>query len=272
MARCSNRSPQGSRPLPDSGCETGRRPISERPAPAGCPFLLAGGTRRGGVHRTAPGRADPQQLLRPEPLSCPWPRARAWSRALELLLVDPDRGMNLRNDVCHGLVDTLPKHRVALILQASLYLLSHAHGHRSPAPPTPSRFSKRTPQEKQAARPRLAAERLSTADRTPRSDQRTGRAPLRTSPAPAHHPDRRTRRPGEVARRSGRHQCRQDAQRLQLHSRTSARWPARLSRRPCALATGTVTVRARVTGGTGASAVGRLAHRPRSGCGRRGAP
>ncbi|NEA67270.1 hypothetical protein G3I56_32940 [Streptomyces sp. SID12488] len=45
--------------------------------------------------------------------------------------------MNLRNDVCHGLVDTLPKHRVALILQASLYLLNHAHGHLSPAPPTP---------------------------------------------------------------------------------------------------------------------------------------
>ncbi|MFF0451675.1 DUF4209 domain-containing protein [Streptomyces sp. NPDC004609] len=62
---------------------------------------------------------------------------RDWSRALELLLVDPDRGMNLRNDVCHGLVDTPPKHRVALILQAALYLLSHAHGHRTPAPPTP---------------------------------------------------------------------------------------------------------------------------------------
>jgi uncharacterized protein DUF4209 len=57
-----------------------------------------------------------------------------WSRALELLLVDPDRGMNLRNDVCHGLIDTPPKHRVALILQTALYLLSHAHGHRTPAP------------------------------------------------------------------------------------------------------------------------------------------
>lgn len=55
-----------------------------------------------------------------------------WSRALELLLVDPDRGMNLRNDVCHGLIDTPPKHRVALMLQAALYLLSH--GHRTPAP------------------------------------------------------------------------------------------------------------------------------------------
>ncbi|NUL02544.1 hypothetical protein HRW07_04640 [Streptomyces lunaelactis] len=31
-----------------------------------------------------------------------------WSRALELLLVDPDRGMNLRNNVCHGLIDTPP--------------------------------------------------------------------------------------------------------------------------------------------------------------------
>ncbi|MFJ8752241.1 DUF4209 domain-containing protein [Streptomyces sp. NPDC102441] len=57
-----------------------------------------------------------------------------WSRALELLLTDPDRGMNLRNNVCHGLIDTPPKHRVALILQAALYLLSHAHGHRTLAP------------------------------------------------------------------------------------------------------------------------------------------
>ncbi|MEU1155536.1 hypothetical protein ABZ369_21325 [Streptomyces sp. NPDC005918] len=62
---------------------------------------------------------------------------RDWSRALELLLVDPDRGMNLRNDVCHGLVDTPPKHRIALVLQAALYLLSHAHGHRTIAPPAP---------------------------------------------------------------------------------------------------------------------------------------
>ncbi|KOV41912.1 hypothetical protein ADK98_25315 [Streptomyces sp. H036] len=60
-----------------------------------------------------------------------------WSYALELLLVDSDRGMNLRNDVCHGLIDTPPKHRVALILQAALYLLSHAHGYRSTAAPTP---------------------------------------------------------------------------------------------------------------------------------------
>ncbi|MCX5174188.1 DUF4209 domain-containing protein [Streptomyces virginiae] len=60
-----------------------------------------------------------------------------WSRALELLLVDPDRGMNLRNNICHGLIDTPPKHRVALILQAALYLLSHAHGHRTLTPPAP---------------------------------------------------------------------------------------------------------------------------------------
>lgn len=57
-----------------------------------------------------------------------------WSRALELLLTDPDRGMNLRNNVCHGLIDTPPKHHVALILQAALYLLSYAHGHRTLAP------------------------------------------------------------------------------------------------------------------------------------------
>ncbi|MFJ4634017.1 DUF4209 domain-containing protein [Streptomyces sp. NPDC088847] len=61
---------------------------------------------------------------------------RDWSRALELLLVDPDRGMNLRNYVCHGLVDTPPKHHIALIFQATLYLLSYAHAHRTTAPPT----------------------------------------------------------------------------------------------------------------------------------------
>jgi hypothetical protein len=57
-----------------------------------------------------------------------------WSRALELLLVDPDRGMNLRNDICHGLTDNPPKHHVALILQAAVYLLSYAHGHRTLVP------------------------------------------------------------------------------------------------------------------------------------------
>ncbi|MGR3871594.1 hypothetical protein ACUXZZ_23830 [Streptomyces graminifolii] len=59
-----------------------------------------------------------------------------WSRALELLLVDPDRGMNLRNDILHGLAGTPPKHHVALILQAALYLLSHAHGQRMAPDPT----------------------------------------------------------------------------------------------------------------------------------------
>ncbi|MGY0466619.1 hypothetical protein ACW14Y_41140 [Kitasatospora sp. cg17-2] len=54
-----------------------------------------------------------------------------WRRALELLLVDPDRGMNLRNDILHGLTGTPPRHHVALILQAALYLLSHAHGLRT---------------------------------------------------------------------------------------------------------------------------------------------
>ncbi|MFB7677761.1 hypothetical protein ACFC26_40845 [Kitasatospora purpeofusca] len=54
-----------------------------------------------------------------------------WSRALELLLVDHDRGMNLRNDILHGLTGTPPRHHVALILQAALYLLSHARGQRT---------------------------------------------------------------------------------------------------------------------------------------------
>ncbi|MEV7108955.1 hypothetical protein [Streptomyces atroolivaceus] len=55
-----------------------------------------------------------------------------WSKALELLLVDPDRGMNLRNEILHGLTGTPPRHHVALILQAALYLLSYAHGQRMP--------------------------------------------------------------------------------------------------------------------------------------------
>ncbi|MCW8216518.1 hypothetical protein [Streptomyces griseolus] len=55
-----------------------------------------------------------------------------WSKALELLLVDPDRGMNLHNDILHGLTGTPPRYHVALILQAALYLLSHAHGQRTP--------------------------------------------------------------------------------------------------------------------------------------------
>jgi hypothetical protein len=54
-----------------------------------------------------------------------------WSRALELLLVDPDRGLNVRNLILHGLTGAPPKHHVALILQAALYLLSHAHGQRT---------------------------------------------------------------------------------------------------------------------------------------------
>uniref|UniRef100_UPI002F91815F hypothetical protein n=1 Tax=Streptomyces virginiae TaxID=1961 RepID=UPI002F91815F len=60
-----------------------------------------------------------------------------WSKALELLLVDSDRGMNLRNDILHGLTGTPPRHYVALILQAALYLLSHAHGQRTPPGTTP---------------------------------------------------------------------------------------------------------------------------------------
>ncbi|WP_158838722.1 DUF4209 domain-containing protein [Streptomyces sp. NRRL S-1022] len=68
-----------------------------------------------------------------------------WSRALELLLVDSDRGINLRNDICHGLIDTPPKHRVALILQAALYLLSHTHGHRTLPPLAPERPARLSP-------------------------------------------------------------------------------------------------------------------------------
>ncbi|WP_042388433.1 DUF4209 domain-containing protein [Streptacidiphilus melanogenes] len=61
-----------------------------------------------------------------------------WSRALELLLTHPGRGVNLRNDVCHGLIGTPPKNRVALIRQAALYLLSHTGTEASRFRPSPS--------------------------------------------------------------------------------------------------------------------------------------
>ncbi|MFD0635500.1 hypothetical protein ACFQ9X_32070 [Catenulispora yoronensis] len=45
-----------------------------------------------------------------------------------LTFTDGERGLNVRNDVCHGLVDCPPRPVVALVLQAALHLLAVAHG------------------------------------------------------------------------------------------------------------------------------------------------
>ncbi|MFJ9776584.1 hypothetical protein ACIRVF_36010 [Kitasatospora sp. NPDC101157] len=59
-----------------------------------------------------------------------------WSRVLELLLVVPEHGLNLRNDILHGLTGAPPRHNVSLVLQAALYLLNHAHGQCTTLRPT----------------------------------------------------------------------------------------------------------------------------------------
>jgi hypothetical protein len=51
-----------------------------------------------------------------------------WKRSFALLLTDGEDGLNLRNNVGHGLCDCPPRHHVALVLHAALYLLAVAHG------------------------------------------------------------------------------------------------------------------------------------------------
>ena len=51
-----------------------------------------------------------------------------WKRSFELLLTDGENGLNLRNNVGHGLCDCPPRHHVALVLHAALHLLAIAHG------------------------------------------------------------------------------------------------------------------------------------------------
>jgi len=51
-----------------------------------------------------------------------------WQRSFELLLTDGENGLNLRNNVGHGLCDCPPRHHVALVLHAALYLLAVANG------------------------------------------------------------------------------------------------------------------------------------------------
>jgi len=53
---------------------------------------------------------------------------RNWTRSFELLLTDGEHGLNLRNEVGHGLCDCPPRHHVALVLHAALFLLAIAHG------------------------------------------------------------------------------------------------------------------------------------------------
>jgi hypothetical protein len=55
----------------------------------------------------------------------------SWSRALQALLVKPGVGLNLRNDILHGLRDRPPtRAEAALVLQAALFLLSLLHNRR----------------------------------------------------------------------------------------------------------------------------------------------
>lgn len=50
-----------------------------------------------------------------------------WTRSLALVLHDTERGLNLRNDIGHGLRDCPPRYQVALVLHAALFLLAVAH-------------------------------------------------------------------------------------------------------------------------------------------------
>ena len=51
-----------------------------------------------------------------------------WKRSFELLLSDGESGLNLRNNVGHGLCDCPPRHHVALALHGALHLLAITHG------------------------------------------------------------------------------------------------------------------------------------------------
>jgi hypothetical protein len=51
-----------------------------------------------------------------------------WTRSFALLLTDGEHGLNLRNEVGHGLCDCPPRHHVALVLHAALFLLAVVHG------------------------------------------------------------------------------------------------------------------------------------------------
>jgi hypothetical protein len=62
-----------------------------------------------------------------------------WTSSVKLLLTDGVRGLNLRNDVSHGLSDCPPRIHVALVLHAALFLLAVVHGVVArPQPPEPT--------------------------------------------------------------------------------------------------------------------------------------
>lgn len=55
----------------------------------------------------------------------------SWIRSLQALLIKPGVGLNLRNDILHGLRDEPPSQaEAALVLQAALFLLSLHHNQR----------------------------------------------------------------------------------------------------------------------------------------------
>lgn len=51
-----------------------------------------------------------------------------WKRSFALLLTDGEYGLNLRNDVGHGLSYCPPRAHLGLVLHAALALLAVAHG------------------------------------------------------------------------------------------------------------------------------------------------
>jgi len=57
-------------------------------------------------------------------------------QAFALTFTDGEHGLNLRNNLSHGLIDCPPRAAVALVLQAALYLLAIAHGVITLAPPS----------------------------------------------------------------------------------------------------------------------------------------
>lgn len=68
-----------------------------------------------------------------------------WTRSISLLIHDGEHGLNLRNDIGHGLADCPPRRLVALVLQAALFLLAAADKSIPSAEPTNERDADRDP-------------------------------------------------------------------------------------------------------------------------------
>jgi hypothetical protein len=69
-----------------------------------------------------------------------------WTRSISLLIHDGEHGLNLRNDIGHGLADCPSRRLVALVLQAALFLLSVADGSITLAEPTTEHNDDRNPE------------------------------------------------------------------------------------------------------------------------------